>query len=49
MTKVTLNKQHDYISLIAPNGRFTVSRSGYKATGGMDTTSLDNLVSFVES
>jgi hypothetical protein len=30
---LSLNVQHNYITLKTPNGNFTVSRSGYKATG----------------
>lgn len=35
MARATLNTQHDYITLRMPNGNFTVSYSGYKASGGL--------------
>ena len=47
--KLSLNTQHDYITLRTPNGNFTVSRSGYKATGKIDRTVLTNLVNFVKT
>lgn len=48
-SKLSLNTQHDYITLRTPNGNFTVSRSGYKATGNIDATVFNNLVKFVKS
>lgn len=33
MSKVSINNQHEYITLKTPNGNFTVSYSGYKASG----------------
>ena len=48
-SKLSLNTQHDYITLRTPNGNFTVNRSGYKATGNIDNTVFDNLVNFVKT
>lgn len=46
--KLSLNVQHDYITLRTPNGNFTVNRYGTKATV-MDKESFGRLNEFVNS
>lgn len=45
--KVSLNIQHDYITLRTPNGNFTSSWSGYKATGKL-AKHFDKFVDFMK-
>jgi len=33
--KIKILVNHDYLSVVTPNGRFTLNRSGYKASGLM--------------
>lgn len=47
--KLSLNKQHDYITLRTPNGNYTVSWKGAKATGRLVQddkafTAIDNFI-----
>ena len=50
--KPTLNIQHEYITLKMPNGNFTVSYRGCKATGGIVNAGagvFQRFVNFVEN
>lgn len=47
--KISLIENHDYLSVVTPNGRFTLNRSGYKASGLMCNQSVfNNMVKHVE-
>lgn len=49
--KIKLNEQHDYMTIRMPNGNFTGSFSGFKASGGLvldKTGAFDRMVKFVE-
>ena len=48
-SKLSLNVQHDYMTLRTPNGNLTVGRSGYKASGSVDAVSFNKLVKFVST
>lgn len=48
-SKLSVNEQHEYITLRTPNGNFTTSYSGYKATGGIDQVTFNKLVKFLET
>lgn len=45
---LSLNNQHDYITLKTPNGNFTVSWGGYKASGKIQSV-FNSLVKYVET
>lgn len=46
--KLSLNLQHDYITLRTPNGNFTAGYSRFKASGGIDRVSFEKLMKFVD-
>ena len=46
--KLSLNVQHDYITLRTPNGNFTAGYSRFKASGGITNESFTKLMKFVE-
>ena len=46
--KLSLNVQHEYITLRMPNGSFTASFSRFKGSGGLDKDSFGRLIKFVE-
>lgn len=48
MSKATLNNQHEYITLRMPNGNFTVSFNGYKASGGIVQAGTEVFKRFVK-
>ena len=47
---ITLNKQHDYITLKTPNGNFTASFNGEKATGklGKHNTAFNSIRNYIK-
>ncbi len=47
-TKLSLNVQHDYLTLRTPNGNFTVGRYGTKSTK-MDADSHEKLTKYVRT
>lgn len=46
--KLSLNVQHDYITLRTPNGNFTAGYSRFKASGGITNESFTKLMKFVD-
>ena len=46
--RLSLNIQHEYITLRMPNGSFTYGFSRIKATGGVGEESFDRLIGFME-
>jgi hypothetical protein len=47
---LTINAQHDYLTLRTPNGNYTSSWSGAKASGKLGThpTAFNNIDKFIE-
>lgn len=48
-SKLSIIKNHDYISLVMPYGRFTIGRSGAKASGKISSDSFARLDAHVVS
>ncbi len=46
---LSLNVQHDYITLRTPNGNYTTSWSGAKATGKLATEAFDTIDKYVQT
>lgn len=45
----SVNYQHDYITIKFPNGNFTLSRSGYKASGDINNNVFNGLMRYFET
>lgn len=47
--KLSIIESHEYMSLVTPNGRFTMGYRGEKASGNLvnSKTTFDNLINFV--